>query len=270
MKKYLTGPRLTFRLLEDVMNLPPLQREEVISQTTVLRIGPLVEHAYHYYHQENNLHLLTPSASPQTSAFLKAVRLPNLQKSPRTTSLTPQSIEFFRTPQTEEEFDDPCWYAFCKRLENAVQKAGFEKGYAQALTGTFEEMVSNVYEHCEKRKTGIAAYRWDRNEFEYVVADAGIGVLNSLHQHSDYSNILDSGQALTTVVKDGETRHGKGSGHGVGFNRLLNIAKRRSYLRFRSGDHSYVVDGTHQPLIRQIKPCAMFEGFLISVVCLLY
>lgn len=258
---------LSFRLLEDVMNLPAHSRDELIAQTTILRIGPLVEHTYHYYGQSNNPILFGRSISRQATALAQTLNLPSLNHAPQTTSLTPRSFEFLRTPQTYEEFDSPYWYAFCKRLENAASKAGFEKGYAQALAATFEEMVSNVYEHCEKRNTGIVGYRQYGNEVEYVVSDAGIGVLASLRQNSDYSHILDSGQALDTAVKNGETRHGKGSGHGVGFNRLLNIAKRRSYIRFRSGDHCYVIDGTRQPPNLRIASCAAFDGFLISVVC---
>lgn len=258
---------LSFKLLEDVMNLPAHSRDELIAQTTILRIGPLVEHTYHHYGQNNNPVLSGRSISKQANVLAQALNLPSLKHSPQITSLAPRSFEFLRTPQMDEEFDIPNWYAFCKRLENAVSKAGFEKGYAQALAGTFEEMVSNVYEHCGRRNTGIAGYRQYGNEFEYVVSDAGIGVLASLQQNSDYNHILDSGQALATAVKDGETRHGKGSGHGVGFNRLLNIAKRRSYLRFRSGDHCYVIDGTQQPPNLRIASCAAFEGFLISIVC---
>ena len=33
---------LSFKLLEDVMNLPARSRDELIAQTTILRIGPLV------------------------------------------------------------------------------------------------------------------------------------------------------------------------------------------------------------------------------------
>ena len=40
---------LSFDLLEDVMNLPTSRYEEIVRQATVLRIGPLVEYAYHHY-----------------------------------------------------------------------------------------------------------------------------------------------------------------------------------------------------------------------------
>jgi hypothetical protein len=146
-------------------------------------------------------------------------------------------------------------------------KAGLSKDFSYALAGTFEEMTGNVIDHSERSDTGLDGYRWKPGEFEYVVADAGIGVLQSLRTHRDFEWIADSGEALESAVCDGVSRHGLADHRGTGFHDLIfNIANRNSYLRFRSGDHVYVIDGTHGLPRKFLRPCAQLQGLLVSVI----
>jgi hypothetical protein len=257
---------LSFDLLEDVMLLPPSRYEEIVERTTVARIGPLVEYAYHHYGDAAKP--LRGLADQQAvSAFTRALQVPDLSMMPHDTSLQARPIEFCKVPVANEGVEEPNWMAFCMRLADAGVKAGLSKQFSQALAGTFEEMTGNLMEHSEHPNTGIVGYRWRVGEFEYVVADAGIGVLDSLREHEDYSWLSDAGEALATAVSDGESRHGRRQLRGFGFHRLIfNIAERNSYLRFRSGDHSYAIDGTKPALLKKTQHCAHFQGFLISVV----
>jgi hypothetical protein len=256
---------LSFDLLEDVMLLPSSKYEEIVERSTILRIGPLVEYAYHHYEDAAN-YLRSRSDSPAVNSLLNV--LTGHTRPASDTWMKARPVEFFRTPQSVKEVDDPNWTAFCMRLIDAGVKAGLPKQFSQGLAGTFEEMTGNLLEHSERSASGVVGYMWRAGEFEYVVADAGIGVLNSLRQHSDYSLMADAGEALETAVCDGESRHGKRQLRGTGFHDLItNIARRNSYLRFRSGDHSYALDGTKSLPIKQLQHCAHFQGFLISVVC---
>lgn len=256
---------LSFDLLEDVMLLPPSKYEEIVGRATVLRIGPLVEYAFHHFE--------TAAAALRSRTDNQAVEtlLRELGRSTRVaadTSMKARPVEFTRAPLSPEGVEDPNWIAFCMRLIDAGVKAGLPKQFAQGLAGTFEEMTGNLLEHSERSESGVVGYTWRQGEFEYVVADAGIGVLDSLRQHPDYSWMSDSGEALETAVCDGESRFGRKQLRGTGFHDLLyNIARRNSYLRFRSGDHSYALDGTKSLPVKQMQHCAHFQGFLISVVC---
>jgi hypothetical protein len=258
---------LNFELLEDVMGLPLSERDAVLSQAATFRIGPLVEYAYHEYGDADRC-LRTWSGDQTVRAFAKALDLSGVMSASADSSLQAKQVEFFRSPRANLEYEEGRWIAFCRRLEDAGIKAGLSKGFSQGLAGTFGEMTSNILEHSESPGTGIVGYSWREREFEYVVADAGIGVFESLRKHPDYDWLVDSGQALETAVQDGESRFGHKGGRGTGFHLLLcNIADRNSYLRFRSGDHSYVLDGTHGTPRKEIRPCAPFQGFLISIVC---
>jgi hypothetical protein len=256
---------LSFDLLEDVMILPPSKYEEIVGRTTVLRIGPLVEYAFHRY-DDAAAALRSRADNQPVTSLLRA--LADRTRDAADTLMRARPVEFCRVPRSPEGVDDPNWIAFCMRLIDAGVKAGLPKQFSQGLAGTFEEMTGNLLEHSERSESGVVGYTWRLGEFEYVVADAGIGVLDSLRQHPDYSWMSDSGEALETAVCDGESRHGRKQLRGTGFHDLLyNIARRNSYLRFRSGDHSYALDGTKSLPVKQMQHCAPFQGFLISVVC---
>ena len=260
---------LHFELLEDIMDLENKKRLEFLQGKQVFRISPLVELAYQ---SSSNLtsNLNTLSKSPITKHLLSICKS-KFSTLPNTTSLKSKEFEFIKTPETENEIDDVRWESFLNRVKSAGIKAGLEDSFSGALSATLGEMVENIILHSEKSFTGIAGYQWKNNEFEYVVADAGIGVMNSFIQNPDYKWIQDSSQALKTAIKNGETRFGKGERHGTGFNLLLNIAKRNSYLRFRSGNHSLILNGKDAEQIGSILEetfvCSNFSGFLISFTC---
>jgi hypothetical protein len=260
-------PVLTFELLDDLLFGPEEEIEKKLLEANIFRIGPLVEYAL----------LLNPDAS---TSFLRKKRTSEStalssvlnagRKRVENPSLKPLGLEFFKTPEQEADFSNPLWIAFRMRLQVASERAGFPKTFARELAGTFGEMVSNLAEHSEHSETGVVGYRWGKNEFEYVVADQGIGVLKSLRQHRDFKDkVTDYDQALTTALTQGASRYGLDAKRGKGFDTLvLNIANRNSCLRFRSGDRSHVIDGRTSPPTRTTYTCAPYQGFLISVLCL--
>jgi hypothetical protein len=257
---------LTYELLEDVMNLNENLQDEVLAKTNLYRIGPIME--YLYQTTISKIDLFDKDMSFFIQPLKQILQLNSFQQTPINTSYNAQQIEFHKCYEKDTEQSDARWIAFCKRLEDAAKKSGLQENFAKALVGTFGEMAGNLLEHSKNPSSGLVGYRWNDAEIEYVVADTGIGVLNSLRSNDEYSHIRDSGEALEIALKTGESRHGKTSGHGVGFRSLIqNIANRNSYLRFRSGDHYHMLDGTKDTVQRNTKACSNFNGFLISVVC---
>lgn len=254
---------LTFQLLDSASTSQVADR---IRDVTVRRIGPLIEFAYlDYFNAKTQLSSL--SCCGQMEGLRSALSKPNLSEFQVETTLSPKGSEFIRGYQNEAEIEDLRWMTFCKRLENAATSAGLADSFAKALTGTVEEMTSNIVEHSERVKTGIVGYRWSGSEFEYVVADSGIGVLSSLRKHTYYSSLTNSGVALETAVQEGESRYGHNVGRGLGFRDLLkNIVNRNSFLRFHSGDYALMIDGTQAPINWRIVRCRRFDGLVISIV----
>jgi hypothetical protein len=257
---------LTFQLLDDVLLLPKTEWGKRIGGCMAHRIGPLVEYAL-FDHPSGQSYLNRPRTT-QAHMLSRVLQATPSAPPSRTTSLDACPIEFLQPPQTNAAFDEPWWIAFCKRLGAAGRRAGLSGRFAGQLAGTFGEMVSNLVEHSDNPESGLVGYQWRPGEFEYVVADNGIGLLKSLKKHPGYAALVDNGQALDIALKDGESRHGRQAGRGTGFNMLiLNIASHNSYLRFRSGDHCHTIDGTRLSprLTRQLG--SDFQGFLVSVVC---
>jgi hypothetical protein len=102
-----------------------------------------------------------------------------------------------------------------------------------------------------------------------MIADGGIGVLESLRSHPSYSHVQDYGGALRTALSSGETRFGRGSGHGTGFDTVFrNMASLKGFLRFRSGDHSLELTGISPRLVdAKLRQRAFVEGFQVSITC---
>jgi hypothetical protein len=260
---------LTFELLEDVMYLEEERRNEIIATTDIDRIGPLVEYAYHDY--DNFEKKVAPVAvGDEVLSLVRTLQLSGITSMGQQTNLQPRRVEFIRAPQSMREFEDARWIAFCKRGENAGREAGLAKGFGAALTGAIQEMVSNVYEHSEHSDTSLVGYKWAPHQVEFIIADSGVGVLESLRTNSHYSYLHDSGRALEVALREGESRYGKNVGHGFGFRDLLyNIASRSCHLRFRSGDHSLTIDGTGEGVKKIVKQCPYVRGFLISIMAIL-
>jgi len=255
---------LTFKLLEDVMLLPSSSYEPLVNNARLRRIGPMVEYAFHHYEEPHRY--FRPKCD---LGRLFQLRFQSIKRNELTRDMSAiaRSVEFFSPPTAIEDAEEDNWMRFCRRLEDAAVKAGLPKEFAYALAGTFGEMTSNLLEHSERPGTGLVGYRWHQGEFEYVVADAGIGVLASLRSHRDFAWIADSGEALEQAASDGVSRFGRANHRGTGFHNLVfNIANRNSYLRFRSGDHVYTIDGVHGFPQKSIRPCGHLPGLLISAV----
>ena len=253
---------VSFDLLDSIGNLT-LARQTTLLRNSISAIGPLVELVY-----RTDWSLQTSStrdACPETRSLLtQLLRLKGQQMA--ISSLSPFPVEFKTIPRTKPEFIEVGWSTFCTRAQKAGERAGFERRLAQALAGSLDEMASNALEHSGNVNSCIAGYRWRQGSFEYVVSDSGVGVLSSLRTNAGYRWISDSGQALDVAVRDGESRHGRGTGRGMGFHDLvINIARRGSSLRFRTGEHALIIDGTGATIREELRQTGNFNGFLVSV-----
>jgi hypothetical protein len=71
------------------------------------------------------------------------------------------------------------------------------------------------------------------------------------------------------MLTDGMSCHGANVGRGHGFRPLfIGLANVRGSLRFRSGDHALVIDGTNPSLMTaKVGQKPFLKGLLISVAC---
>lgn len=170
---------------------------------------------------------------------------------------------------TELRRDELAWTKFTIRAKRAAVAAGFSDEYSGQLVAAIGEFYSNVEEHSHRTDTGYIVFSAQRGLFEFVVADAGIGVLQSLQRNPDYAALNDSGSALENALSEGVSRHYEEAGHGLGFRPLfVGLANISRFMRFRSGDHSRELtrldDGS---IIAGTSQKSHLNGFSCSVLC---
>ncbi len=178
------------------------------------------------------------------------------------------TVGFFRTGKSWSEDDTP-WVAFGLAAQKAAAAGGFHRRIAAQFAAALVEMVSNIHEHSGASASGIAAFSAGRDEFEFVVADHGIGVLESLRNGPDYKSLADHGEALRLALTDGVSRYGKQAKRGNGFRPIfVGLANLSGTLRFRTGDHALIIEGQKIDVMSaKTAQKVSLKGFFISVSC---
>ena len=178
-------------------------------------------------------------------------------------------IGFVLTKRDPNAEDQTNWVSFCRKAQEAAELA-LPKSFAQGLVGAMREIEENVHLHSERSFDGVVGYRGTRLEFEFVVADSGIGILSSLKKSPEYAQLTDAGTAIRLALTDGQSRLiCENPGRGYGFHDLfVGLANLNGDLRFRSGDHALTIDGTSPTLVEaRLSQKVETRGFLVNVVC---
>lgn len=137
------------------------------------------------------------------------------------------------------------------------------------LAAAMEELENNIHEHSDASATGLLAFQAAPGIFEFVAADRGIGILASLQRCPLFAAISDHGKALQSALTDGTSRFGTDSQHGHGFRPIfLGLTNLRGFLRFRSGDHALIINGSSPTLaMAQLAQKPAIDGFFASICC---
>jgi anti-sigma regulatory factor (Ser/Thr protein kinase) len=164
--------------------------------------------------------------------------------------------------------DELAWTNFVHRLRKGAAQAGFSSDHSAKIAAAIGEIYGNVIDHSQHVDTGYVAYHTQDGQFEFVIADHGIGVLESLRSNPRYAQLADSGTALTHALEQGVSRY-TDPDHGFGFVPLfVGLANHSRLIRFRSGDSGRVIirnkDGSIDARTVQVPHC---EGFFCSVLC---
>lgn len=174
---------------------------------------------------------------------------------------------FVRAPSLADA--PPEWEQWRLRLQHAAELVDFPRVVAKQIVGALTELVDNIYEHSQAPVTGIAGYYAHDGAVEFVVSDAGIGVLASLRRAPLYADLSDTGIALRAALQDGVTSRVSGRG-GDGIGSLFRaLAGYEGELRFRSGDHALTIRGRTLSLAGHVEVAqrAPLPGLTISILC---
>lgn len=163
--------------------------------------------------------------------------------------------------------NDLAWGDAVNRLKRAAINAGFANDHGGKFAAAIGEMYNNVIEHSQAVGTGYVAFDATPGRFEFVIADSGIGVLESLRSNPEYAHIGDSGTALERALNEGVSRHAE-PGRGQGFRPLfIGLANISALIRFRSADYGRIIERSGESISSQTVQLAPLVGFLSSVTC---
>ena len=144
--------------------------------------------------------------------------------------------------------------------KRAAETAGFDDRVASQLSAAVGERLGNIVEHPQAPGTGLVAFQARDGRFEFVAADQGIGVLESLRSNKRFAALASHREALPLVLDPGR-------GHGFD-DMFTGLANHNGVLRFRSGDAAVLIDGASPGLIkRKVKKKPHLQGFLASIDC---
>lgn len=184
-------------------------------------------------------------------------------------SLEDTHVGFIRTSQSELDGDSRLTSFLMKAKRAGQEISGLSAPVSGQLVAAMRELENNIHEHAEAPETGIIAFKAEVGIFEFVVADRGVGILNSLRRCAAYAELSDNGRALLAALRDGVSRHGPNSQHGHGFRPIFTgLVNLHGELRFRSGDHAVTMDGIGPEVAKaQTAQKAPIDGFFASVRC---
>jgi hypothetical protein len=174
-------------------------------------------------------------------------------------------IGFLRT--VGDDADETHLSRFLMQAQCAAREIAGLPGTAPGQTvAAMEELEGNIREHSGMPSTGLLAYRAAEGIFEFVAADKGVGLLESLRSCRTYAGVPDHGRALQLALDDGVSRF-EDEQRGHGFRPIfVGLANLNGSLRFRSGDHALLLDGTNRNLVTaRTAQKPMIDGFFVSV-----
>ncbi len=211
-----------------------------IARSITAEIGAIVEYELQRRHNRPELPRLSQRVDSGMAARVESLAAGTV--GPRLLSLQPVDQDVTSIPPLLSH--DTSWTAFVKRAEVTARSVGIADHVAAAIAGAMLELADNVIQHSEAPASGIAAFARARGYFEYVVADAGIGMLRSLRRAPEFQSLRDDLEALPLAITPGVSRRGRGSGYGYGYRQVFAPLRAASgSIRLRSGQAVLHVTG---------------------------
>lgn len=178
----------------------------------------------------------------------------------------PKEVEFVTVQGEAEATADPLGMMYM-RFTQATKAAGFATQTANELQAAFNEMVENAVQHSNAPIPVLAGYQVRAGIAQFVVADVGRGVRDSLGENPPYANTNSDAEAIRLALHDGVSRFADRGG--FGFRPIFKaIAEAWGTLRFRSRNGCLTMDGTGLDAdhgTQHFPP--ELPGFQVSVAC---
>lgn len=198
------------------------------------------------------------------SRIWKALELLNWPQSRSFTRAQKGDLVLQRLP---DQPSDNSWTALKMEFMRSLRRNGFTKDLSSRLTGAVAELTNNVWDHSDKTDTGLLAFEVRNRKFTLVIADLGIGVLDSLRKNPLYHATKTHKAAIEKALVPGVSRF-EDTSRGMGFIDFLSIVTDiHGIARLRTGDVALTINRTKEQEHRTREYLIDFPGFQISLYC---
>lgn len=254
--------RLTYETVDNLAFAASLGRINNLQDTfKIVDLGPFVELAY--------LSRSITTLRPVAQACFKHAALPpvaSVTDSPRLWISNDRLTGTLRSRPNDRD-EEIVWTKFGLSAQQAAKQAGFMGREPAQLVGAMSELYENMYEHAGTPQPGVVGFRASLNSFEFVVSDAGRGILDSLRSATKYADLQDDSDALRLALTEGVSRF-EDPGRGRGFRPLfVGLADLKGKLRFRSGAAALIINGKPDLMTANLSQKIAYPGFHASASC---
>ena len=160
---------------------------------------------------------------------------------------------------------------FVNRFKRTLVQSRFGEALSYSLSQALIEMSENVVRHSSPvgcvPACGIVGYHVVPDEMNYIVADLGRGVLNSLRENRRWSSLTTESDALLAIAKRGATRlaqHPEGDGFRLAIKAFVD---RQGILAMRSGDGIARICGNMDRHKAEVSNAQHVPGFRVTALC---
>jgi anti-sigma regulatory factor (Ser/Thr protein kinase) len=196
------------------------------------------------------------------SRIWRALRLLDWPKSSDFARAQNGDLVLQRLPSTPT---DNKWTALKMEFMRMLRKNGFTNSLSSRVTGAVAELTNNIWDHSDRTETGLLAFEVRSQNFSLVIADMGIGILNSLRKNSLYSAIQTHKAAIEKALVPGVSRF-EDTSRGMGFIDFLSIViDLHGIARLRTGDVALTIDRRTEDENRAREYLIEFPGFHVSL-----
>jgi anti-sigma regulatory factor (Ser/Thr protein kinase) len=159
--------------------------------------------------------------------------------------------------------NDNNWTALKMEFMKTLRSNGFSNTLSSRVTGALAELTNNVWDHSERTDTGLLGFQVQNRKFTIVIADLGIGILESLRRNPLHSSIRTHSAAIEKALVPGVSRF-EDISRGTGFIDFLSVVTDlHGKARLRTGNIALTIDRTQEDEIRNREYLIDFQGFQI-------
>jgi anti-sigma regulatory factor (Ser/Thr protein kinase) len=245
--------------IKEVSNFQKSHSEKTTTQITTTEMSLAAGIELASWKLSNPENVVISAKNSKTWQTIELLGWPNINDF---TKAQKESLVLQRLPATPA---DNSWTALKMEFMRTLRTNGFSKTVSSRITGAIAELTNNVWDHSERTNTGLLGFDVRNQQFTVVIADFGIGVLESLRKNPAHQAVLTPAAAIEKALIPGISRFQDPS-RGAGFIDFLSVVTDlHGVARLRTGNVALTISRTQEKEVRSREYLVDLPGFQICL-----